>query len=235
MAVIQINGNGNALNGSTYLDPQVQSIVIDEDFVAGVLTGTVTPGTATNSGALAFVGMTGRNGVVSCTTGVVSAAGACALGTNGNTVCFGGAVHKIDMEVLMLNLSDGSETFTIIAGYGDNLAAAAQTDGVFFRYTHAENGGRWTLVCEKATVETTLDSGIAAVANTWTNLRIETYDSTSATFYINDVNVGTISTNIPGSADFTGVNVGIYKSVGTSTRALRVDWIYMYSTFIGGR
>jgi hypothetical protein len=234
MALIEINGNGT-LNGGIYLDPQLQSVAINEDFIAGALTGTVTPGTATNSGAVAFSGMTGRNGVVSCTTGTVSAAGACALGTNANTVCFSSAVHILNMEIYLVNLSDGTETFTVLAGYGDVLTAAAQTDGVFFRYTHGENSGNWTLVCETAGVEVTLDSGVAVAATTWINLRIETYGSSAATFYINNVNVGTITTGIPTSTDFTGVNVGIYKSVGTSTRALRVDWIYMYSQFIGSR
>lgn len=229
MAVVEINGNGSNLNGSMYLNPQLQSILVDEDFVSGALTGTTVPATATNSGAVAFFGAAGRHGVVSCTTGAVSAAGACALGTNGNTISFGNVFISFDTEIFLPNLSDGSETFTVLVGYGDNLTSAPQTDGIFFRYTHTENGGRWTLVCERATVETTLDSGVAAVANTWTNLKIQTYNSTSATFYINDINVGTISTNLPTSAEFTGVNIGIYKSVGTSTRALRSDWVYIYA------
>jgi hypothetical protein len=130
---------------------------------------------------------------------------------------------------LLTNLSTDVEAFTVIAGYGDNLAAAAQTDGIYFRYTHNVNDGKWELVAEVGGVETVADSGITVDVNTWYNLRIETYGHTSATFYIDDVNVGTIATGLPEDANYTGINIGIFKSAGTSTRAYRVDWVYLYA------
>ena len=229
MAVVYLSADNKGSGG--YLDPQLQSILIDEDYVAGAFTGTVMPATATNSGAAAFAGMNGRLGVASLTTGAVSAAGACAIGTNGNVISFyDGLFMSLETEVYLLtNLSTDVEAFTVIAGYGDNLAAAAQADGIYFRYTHNVNGGKWELVAEVGGVETVADSGITVAANTWYNLRIETYGHTSATFYIDDVNVGTIATGLPEDANHTGVNIGIFKSAGTSTRAYRVDWVYLYA------
>lgn len=175
--------------------------------------------------------MIGRQGVASLTTGSVSAAGSCAIGTNANVISFyDGLFMSLDTEVYLLtNLSTDVEAFTVIAGYGDNLGAVDQTDGIYFRYTHTVNGGKWELVAEVGGVETVADSGVTVAANTWYNLRIETYGQTSATFFIDDVNVGTISTGLPTSTDYTGINIGIFKSVGTSTRAYRVDWLYVYA------
>lgn len=231
MAVVQINGNGSTLNGGTYLDPQVQSIVIDEDFVCASLNATCLPATVTNSGAVAFAGMTGRNGCVSLTTGAVSAAGTASMGTNVNTVALGvsGQFTTLESEIYIFNnLSDGTDSFIVTSGYGDNLSGAVQTDGPFFRYTHSENSGRWTLVSAKGGVETTLDSGVTVAVNTWYNLRIDSYGN-YITFFINDVNVGSITGTFSSATDFTGVLTGIWKTLGTGNRVLRVDWVYMYT------
>jgi hypothetical protein len=230
MAVVNINGDGLSQGG--YLDPDYQSVIIDEDYVCGALTSTCTPATATNSGATAFAGMNGRLGVVSLTTGTVSATGACAMGTNANVISFyDGLFMSFEAETYILNnLSTAGEDYTLISGYGDVLTVAGQSDGIYFRYNHALNGGKWQLVCEKAGVETTLDSGVLVAVNIWYNLKIETYGHDSATFYINDINVGTINTGLPSDSDYTGINVGIFKSVGTSTRAYRVDWMYLYAS-----
>jgi len=229
MAVVNIKGDGFSSGG--YLDPQLQSVLIDEDFTSAATTSAVTAATTTNSGAVAYAGMDGRQGVVSATTGTVSAAGACTLATNVNVLSFyTGLFMSLEIEVLLLNnLSTAGEDFTIVSGYGDVLTVAAQNDGIFFRYNHAVNGGKWQLVAEVGGVETVADSGILVAVNTWYNLRIETYGTDSATFYIDDVNVGTINTGLPTTSSYVGVNCGIFKSVGTASRAYRIDWIYLYA------
>ena len=231
MSTVQINGNCNNINGTTYLDPQLQSILIDEDFICASLNATCLPATVTNSGSVAFAGMTGRLGCVSLTTGTVSAAGTASMGSNVNVVALGvsGQFISLESEVYVFNnLSDGTDSFIVTSGYGDNLSGAAQTDGAFFRYTHSENAGRWTLVLVKGGVETTLDSGITVVVNTWYNLRIDSYGN-SFTFYINDINVGTMTGTFAPATEFTGVITGIWKTLGTANRVLRVDWVYMYA------
>ncbi len=130
-------------------------------------------------------------------------------------------------------VSDGTDTFTYRAGFIDNTGGEA-TDGVFFRYTHTENSGRWTLVARSNNTETTLDSGVTMTANSWYKLRIEvSADGASARFFINGTLVGTITgANIPTAAGrTTGVGNSIVKSAGTTSRNADSDYLYAQIIF----
>ncbi len=130
-------------------------------------------------------------------------------------------------------VSDGTDIFTYRAGFIDNTGGEA-TDGVFFRYTHNENSGRWTLVARSNNTETTADSGVVMTANSWYKLRIEvSADGTSAKFYINGTLVGTITgANIPTAAGrTTGIGNSIIKTAGTTSRNADTDYLYAQIIF----
>jgi hypothetical protein len=69
----------------------------------------------------------------------------------------------------------------------------------------------------------TADTGVTAAIDTWYNIEIRTV-GTTATFFINGVNVGTL--------DITGVNadIGIYfdwrKSVGSTNQNVYLDYLF---------
>ncbi len=78
-------------------------------------------------------------------------------------------------------------------------------DGVFFQYQRTSSAN-WRLVARNGGATTVTTSG-TAVSATSVRLRIEVASTGLATFYINGVSVGTVTSNIP-------VRVGIGVSMG---------------------
>lgn len=128
-------------------------------------------------------------------------------------------------------LSNGTQTFTSIIGFVDSSAAGDPTNGAYFRYTDATNGGRWQCLTAKGGVRTTTDSGITADTN-YHAFTIEINEAgTSAAFYIDGVLVQTITTNLPDGtlAQAFGYGWKIEKSVGTTQVNQAIDWYYFES------
>lgn len=140
--------------------------------------------------------------------------------------------------VRLPQLSNGTDTYEAAVGW---LGHQSQWNfgTLCFIYTHSLNGGNWSTRTRKfdnSASVTTKNSGVAAVANTWTKLAIEVNGYTETIyFYINDVLVTTHSTangdNIP-MPNASGVNsqynFGIAKSAGTNARVLQVDEVLYY-------
>lgn len=220
-------------------DPNKFSFVCVEDFVTGAITSTPFASTVSGTGAVLAYGnntVANRIGVISQATGTTATGRSCLL-SSATGISLGGAgnVFVYDSGVHTTVASDGTNTFTIIAGLGDTATSATQTDGVFFRYTHTENSGNWSCITRTAGVETSVDSTVALTLGAFQSLRIVVNDSTNAEFYINYTLVATITTNIPLGAASLGAINGIFKSVGTTSRLLYTDWIYLTGIFGAGR
>lgn len=96
----------------------------------------------------------------------------------------------------------------------------------YFLYNRAAYGDVWYAVTANGAVRTETSTGVAVTAGQFTKFRIETLDATQATFYINDVLVATITTNLPsGAGKVMGPGVIIVKSVGGTARTLDVDYV----------
>ena len=134
-------------------------------------------------------------------------------------------------------LSDGTDTYTIVAGFSD--AAGDGTDGAYVRYTHSANSGKWTCVTRSNTTESTADSGVTVATSTWYRVRIVINAAgTAAAFYINDNTTAkaTIETNIPtGVGRETYHSFNIVKSAGTTARVMYMGYAYLKFTPTGGR
>lgn len=139
------------------------------------------------------------------------------------TILFGGGTLTLDWRFQLPILPDGTESFALYLGFGDNMAAAP-TDGAFlyldqananFRYRTRSNGS-----------QTDVDSALAAVAATWYRVRITVNAAaTSINFTINGANSQDIATNIPsGAGRETGIMANIFKSAGTTSRSLYLDY-----------
>lgn len=165
------------------------------------------------------------NGVIAFTLGTgttarlaIYSAGLLIIGTNRIQW---GARHTTDA------LSDGTNTYTSYVGMCDNPGVGDATDGVYFRYTHSVNGGRWEAVVADAGVRSAIDTGVSPVANEFQVFEIDVNQAgTEAKFYINGTLVATHSSGLPGSGDLTLFNCKIEKSAGTTSRAMLLDWLY---------
>lgn len=125
-----------------------------------------------------------------------------------------------------LTLSDAVNTYTVRAGIS-NGGMVAPTNGCFFRYTHSVNGGKWEAVCMSGGVETAADTGVLAAVNGFHVFQVEVNAAgTSAGFYIDDVLVATIVSNIPTAASVSAA-WHMLRSAGTATvDVLAIDYAW---------
>lgn len=94
--------------------------------------------------------------------------------------------------------TNASPRFDVKAGTMDNDAVGDPANGIYFQYMDNVNGGNWTCVTSNASTRTVLNSSSSPVVNTWVRLKyIVNVAGTSVSFYIDDVFVGTTTTNIP--------------------------------------
>ncbi len=204
------------------------------DFISTSATGvfvSATSGTGSSNGA-ANPGNTGI-GWARHSTGTTATGRAAYWLNNGNAYLPTRGFCHWASRFLLNNLSDGTDTFFYYNGM-INSVTAEPTSGVYFRYTHSQNSGRWQAVARNASVETMVDTGVTVAAGSVYNVEILTNaNCTEALFYINDSLVATITTNLPtGSMDF-GTN--LRKTVGTNNRQAEVDYLYFEQLFAGGR
>ena len=127
------------------------------------------------------------------------------------------------------NLSAALEKYTIRSGLFSVALPNAVLEGIGFEYDDAQNGGRWQLICHDG-IETSSDSGVVVAPNTWYKLEFEVNTlGTSVEFLIDDVSVGTVTTNIPAGFPFDlFYNTHIMKLAGTTSREMHIDAMYMY-------
>lgn len=134
--------------------------------------------------------------------------------------------HRVRMRMAMEDLSDGTDTFYVYFGITNNVTGAEPSSGVYFRYTHSVNSGKFEAVCTNSTVSTVDDTGITADTNYHIFEIDVNADGDSVDFSIDGVVVSTITTNIPtGSNLLVGVTMTIIKSAGTTGRSLLSDYI----------
>lgn len=134
-----------------------------------------------------------------------------------------GVVQTFSANVYIPTLSDGTDTFTVWAGFIDSITGAP-AEGHFFRYSHGVNSGKWQCVSVLATSETTTDSGTTVAVNTWYRFDIVVNAASSITFKLNGSTVATHTTNM--SDGPFGVGVNVRKGAGTTSRVIDVDYLY---------
>lgn len=131
---------------------------------------------------------------------------------------------RLRFRMALANLSDATDTYTFRVGLSDGTGSGDPTNGIFFRYTHGTNSGEFEGVCRASSVETTVDTNIAATTTYKILGMTINAAGTSVQFDIDGANTGSaISTNIP-----TGVNLAMFfkitKSAGTTARLCHIDW-----------
>lgn len=204
-----------------------------EDFIWGfgavdtTASGTGSAASTNDTGAVDLGGHPGQL-VLNTGTTTTGRAGVSHGGNGQAALLLGNGAVTFETDVFLTDaLSDGTETYKVWFGFGDS-AGAEPTDGVYFRYTHSVNSGKFEAVTRSNSVETAADSVITVAATTWYKLGITVNaDATSVVFSINGSVVATNTTNIPtGSGRQTGVLLNIIKSAGTTARRVAIDYIY---------
>ncbi|MBK8180412.1 MAG: collagen-like protein [Planctomycetes bacterium] len=212
-------GNGR---GSTVVSDECFFRATTQIYEGGIVGSVSGSGAALSSGA----GAGNHPGVVVLSTGTTATGSASLYGSGSpSSVLAGGGAIRFGAVVKLDALSTPSQTFAARLGLGDS-AASDGTDGIFFRYTDAANGGRWLGVARSNNVESTVDTGVAADTNFHTfELAIDA-GGTSVQFLVDGIAVGApITTNIPAAAGReTGLRpAALAKTVGLTARTLRVD------------
>lgn len=216
-----------------YVDAQAEAetsgIIMEDHFVSfGQFSSTTTNSGYVNSSAYG-VGdeVQGVYGVFTSTTTNATASFRPSANING-AVKLGGSVkgHTFKMRMAMPTLSDGTDTFTVYFGIANNALSTEPTSGVYYRYTHSVNSGKFEAVTANGGTRTAADTGITADTSYHLfEARVNAAGS-SVGFYIDDVLVATNTTNIPTSASLlVGVSALIVKSAGTTERSLVCDYL----------
>jgi len=179
----------------------------------------------------ATVDKTGHPGVWYAGTGSTAAGRVFALSSNHSSFNLGGSGNVMRIGTWLkvgTNLSTALESFMVRAGLSQISLPNNVDHGITFEYNHAENGGRWQAITANPT-ETSTDTGITVVADTWYDLQIEINgDATSVEFFIDGVSVATNTTNIPTGTFEQFYNAHIMKLVGTTVRHILIDAYFVY-------
>ena len=119
--------------------------------------------------------------------------------------------------------SSNNDIWTASLGFMDN--GTNNSYGAYFRWSPAENSGKWRAILQKGLTSSSLDTGV--VPNTsYSIFQIESNASgTAVTFSIDDVPVASGSSNIStGSAESFGWWVSVQKASGSENRGIAIDW-----------
>lgn len=85
-----------------------------------------------------------------------------------------------------------------VCGFLNTIAANPVTDGFYMVYDSSV-GTKWLGITVSSSTATTVDTGVAAAATTWTSLGMS-MDGTTVTFYVNGVAKGKSTTNLKSGA-----------------------------------
>jgi len=177
---------------------------------------------------------TNQIGVHTLSTSTVATNWANHVSSGVASMYLGNGAWVYETSINSSNLSDVTNRFRIVSGFGSASGASAETDGVFFTYDEGGtlNGtaasANWQCVTVANSVRTLTTTTTAVTNAAWHKLRIEINAAgTSAAFYVDGVLLATHTTNIPlgSSSRFVVVKQGIFKTIGTTNRVMWVDYL----------
>jgi uncharacterized protein with putative carbohydrate binding module len=182
------------------------------------------------------------------TYGLASATGKSFIGVTSSTAAntsleTGGGPIVYESDIQLGVLSSSTQRYVVLGGFLNTAAGINQNNAMYLLYdeggvtTGSVASPNWQIVSVAATSSTFVTTSVAAVAGTWTKLRVEVNSAgTIASYYINGTLAGTSSTNIPsGTAQAFGAGTYAQKSIGTSPVNFAIDFIYISKMFSSSR
>jgi hypothetical protein len=182
---------------------------------------------------------TNQNGVVYINTGT-SASGYSTYISPTTPYFIGLGAISYEVYVNVETLSDATNRFYNIFGFGNFSNAINPQQGIFFLY---DEGGvlgygvnppspNWKCLTISTPTRTFTTTSVPVTASAWVKLRIEINASaTSVEFYIDDVLVATHTTNIPSTSTALSISNAIFKTIGTTNRQAYLDYAIFRQIF----
>ena len=158
-------------------------------------------------------------------------------GNIANQFIFGGGAWVFETFVNVETLSDASNRFRFVSGFGNAPGNASEQNGAYFTYDEGgvQNGTiaspNWQCLTSLASTRTLTTTTAVVTAGSWVKLRIQVNAAgTSVTFYVNGTLVATHTTNIPtyvagNAARGFNVKQGILKATGLTNRNVYCDYL----------
>ncbi len=238
IAVIISGGGGGAGGLSVQLQwrnsmPTVS--LVQSDFTIGSFIAEGVSAVAAGAGALVFTPtgiFTDHPGIWGLRTGTTTAGRVFVIGRPASFHVGVGGITRVGTWVRTpATLSDAVQEYVLRAGFFSISLPNTINEGIGFEYQFDQNGGRWQGITD-ATGETSLDTGITVVVDTFYYLEFEVNAAgTSVEFFIDGVSVGTlaVAADIPAGAGFDlFYNTHIMKLAGTTSRDFFIDAYYTY-------
>jgi hypothetical protein len=130
--------------------------------------------------------------------------------------------------------SDGTNTFTVLAGLSSSTAPTTTIlNSALIGYSHGTNSAKWYGYTSNASTSTTVDLGITVATNTMYVLEVYlNKQGTEARFFVDGVYRGRSTTNLPVAGTTAWPQASIVKTVGTTPRSVYVSEVsatYLYS------
>lgn len=169
----------------------------------------------------------GARGVAQLATGA-AATNRAGLSQGANLILHGaGRLAYKAVRYRVSALSNATDTYTLRLGFGDQINSASENvDGAFGRYTHGANGGNVQAVNRANNAESTADLAVAPPTSGWQILEVLVDGLTGVDYIVNLGAAVSVTGNIPnGSGREFGFTDGIFKSVGTASVNLLLDWV----------
>ena len=190
----------------------------------------------TNANLSNLLNQDSRNGGFQSNVGVADSAGIYNTETGTNTNGASGLSGSLSYvfsqfarlsfaaNMRLVTLADGVNSYRVLIGFNSNAAATnsglTRSAGLYYSNANAN----WQAITYNASVGTTTDTGIAAVADgSYNTFCVRANGTASVEFLINGVTVATHTTNIPSS--FVAPYATIAKSAGATSRVMRLDYI----------
>lgn len=160
-----------------------------------------------------------RVGILDCQTGTTAAGWSGAANAERTSLIFGTRFHRFVWIGKIPVLGTAAQSFNAIVGFHDRANSLVPTDGVYFNYHYATNGGRWQLIVYDGGLTTgAIDTGIT-VDTDWHSMEITVDTQSTARFYIDGVFVD--SQPVGGSS--TAADARITKLIGLTSRSMYID------------
>ena len=132
----------------------------------------------------------------------------------------------IEYNIKVDNLPDATNDAAIRIGYTDSTNTSTPPNGAFFNLSRATDSVNWVMRTTNNNSTTTTSTTVPFTSGTFQRFGVEINDDlTAAYFFINDVLVGTLTTNIPTTTRQVSAHVSAMWVVGTTARTITVDRI----------
>lgn len=242
----QLQNHEDRLAGTLFESPDYLAdyALYYDDFLVSTVPGGVSLQDDTNFGALNWTHDAGAtSGSVFMLNFIIplgdppGTRGHVALGTGSDTDGYCAIQTQIAMEgapefimewavVFTQTLSDGTNTYRVRVGLGDETDATDFSNGFYFE-ADPNSDTEWQCKTADGGSRTTTDSGVTIAQDTVYRLRIVCDGAGTVTFYINGTLVATHTTDLPDTDDFYGPICNVHKLAGTTSKLVIADYFYM--------